>query len=60
MNVLFRSISAHAEGLAIRDIIQLSIKTTESWQLPAAWLISTSVQHEWSEQMSGKIGQVQG
>ena len=51
---LFACISTQDDNVTFRDIIEVNIKTTEAWELPAAWLISTSLGFVWDERVSGR------
>ena len=47
-------LSDHAGSITPRDGVRMNIKTTESWELPAAWLVATCLQFVWDNRLSGK------
>ena len=51
---LLASLSSQVDHLTVQDIMVLNIKTTESWELPAAWLLSVCLTYIWEQRMSGK------
>ena len=53
-NPPFSCLSSQVDILTFRDVIQMNIETTESWEHPAAWLISTCLKYVWEERQSGR------
>ena len=51
---LLVSLSDHAENTTPNNILIMNIKASESWELPAAWLVATSLQFVWENRTLGK------
>ena len=58
-NPLFNSISCQVDGLTTKDIIEMNIRPSESWELPAAWLVATCLEFVWKARMAGKISRLE-
>ena len=50
---LVSCLSSQANNLTNTDIILSSIHTSESWELPAMWLISTCLSLLWEDRVKG-------
>ena len=50
---LLACLSAQAGNLTPRDLVQLNVPTSESWRLPAAWLISSCLSLTWENRLKG-------
>ena len=57
-NPLLDCLSSQVDNLTCKEIIQMNIKTSESWEHPAAWLVSTCLKYVWEERMSGKVARL--
>ena len=53
-NPLFSCLSSQVNNLTFKDVIQMNLETEESWEHPAAWLISTCLKYVWEERQSGR------
>ena len=52
---LQESLSDHADNITPRHIVTLNIRASESWELPAAWLVATCLKFVWDNRTSGKV-----
>ena len=50
----FVCLSSQADNLTFKDVTELNIHTSESWELPAAWLVSTCLNMVWDERLAGR------
>ena len=58
-NPLFNSISCQVDGLTTKDIIVMNIRPSESWELPAAWLVATCLEIVWMDRKAGNISRLE-
>jgi hypothetical protein len=47
-------LSSQADNLTFKDVTEMNIHTPESWELPAAWLVSTCLNMVWDERLTGR------
>ena len=41
-----------------KDVINMSITTSESWELPAAWLVATCMAFIWEDRVAGNVSRL--
>ena len=46
---------ASTGSLTAKDVVQMKINTSEAWELPAVWLVATSLAFIWEDRLAGKI-----
>ena len=51
---LLACLFSQADNLTPKDITENKIHTPESWELPAAWPVSTCLDHVWNERLAGR------
>jgi thiol-disulfide isomerase/thioredoxin len=51
---LLACLSSQADNLTAKDVTILNIHTSQSWELPAAWLVSTCLHYIWDERLAGR------
>ena len=56
---IFNSISCQVDGLTTKDILEMNIRPSESWELPAAWLVATYLELVWMDRKAGKISRLE-
>ena len=52
---LIACLSSQAGNLTPNDIILLNLHTSESWELPAVWLIATCLNCIWEDRLARKV-----
>ena len=56
---LLDCMTSQIEGLTITDLTLLRMKTSESWELPAAWLLSSCLMFIWEHRMAGRLASLE-
>ena len=51
---LLACLSSQVSNLTSTDVTTMNINTSESWELPAAWLVATSLTFVWEDRAAGK------
>ena len=51
---LLSCLSSQVDNLTNKDVIQMKISTSESWEHPASWLVSTCLMYVWEERLAGR------
>ena len=51
---LFESLCSQVENLSYKDVVQMNINTSESWELPAAYLVATVLSLVWEDRLAGR------
>ena len=51
---LLACLSSQTENLTPKDVTEMRFKTSESWELPAAWLVSTCLGMVWDDRLAGR------
>ena len=56
---LLACLTSQIEGLTPQDISLLRMKTSESWELPAAWLLSSCLMFIWEQRAAGRMASLE-
>ena len=51
---LLSCLTSQLDNITIKDITILNFLTSESWELPAVWLLSTCLMFIWENRVAGK------
>ena len=51
---LLACLSSQTKSLTPKDVTEMRFKTSESWELPAAWLVSTCLGMVWDDRLAGR------
>ena len=51
---LLTCLSSQVDNLSTKDVICLNLHTSESWELPAVWLVATCMNFIWEERIAGR------
>ena len=56
---LLACLTSQIEGLTPQDLTLLRMRTSESWELPAAWLLSSCLMFIWEQRAAGKMASLE-
>ena len=55
---LLRCLTDHSEYATPENVVLLNIATSESMELPVAWLVSTCLMMVWEDRVAGKVARL--